>query len=68
MLYRIDLPSGPVTDLLGPCLIRSYYRAVDKAREAAKGAHTPATITRIDNAGHLRAAAVVSANGRVTRL
>lgn len=27
MLYRIDTPSGPVTDLLGPVLMHSWQRA-----------------------------------------
>lgn len=72
MLYRIDLsyPNGrtvPLTDLLGPRLIRSYHAARSAAVAAANeildeaGGMPDAQLTRIGRAGRLSAAGHVKA-------
>lgn len=53
MLYRIDTPSGPVTDIIGPRLFRTYKLARIVARETFEERNEPVTITRIDTAGRL---------------
>ncbi len=53
MLYRLDTPSGPVTDLVGPRLIRSWSLARLTAREHFEQTDEPVTITRIGTSGHL---------------
>lgn len=45
--------AGPVTDLVGPVLIRSWQHARRIAREEHERTHEPVTITRISNSGHL---------------
>lgn len=51
MLYRLDTPTGPICDLLGPCLIRSWSIARLTAREHFERTDTPVTITRIGPSG-----------------
>jgi hypothetical protein len=52
-LYRVDTPSGPLTDVLGVRLIRSAASARQAARQAAESEGT-ATLTRISGAGSLK--------------
>lgn len=59
MLYRLDTPSGPVCDLLGPRLIRSWSLARLTAREVHEATREPVTITRIGAAGRLSTALVI---------
>ena len=66
-LYRIDTSQGPVSDFLGPCLIRSFARARERGREAAL-AHGGATVTRISGRNAALSVALhIDGNGRVTR-
>ncbi len=58
-LYRLDAPSGPLCDLLGPRLIRSYRRAMDVAHEHATSANETVAVTRISGAGSLKQIATV---------
>ncbi len=53
-LYRIDTPKGPVCDLLGPRLIRSYRVACDVARDTVSPTCDWARLTRISGPGHCR--------------
>lgn len=54
-IYRIDTPSGPVTDLCGVRLIRRCADARAVARHIARNAQVPATLVRISGAGNVRA-------------
>lgn len=60
MLYRIDSPSGPVTDLIGPRLIRSWKLARLVARETFEQRGEPVTITRIGKSGRLSHALTIN--------
>lgn len=53
MLYRIDTPSGPVCDLIGPRLIHSWKLARLIASETHADTREPVTITRIGRSGQL---------------
>ena len=53
MLYRLDTPRGPITDLVGPRLFRSFSLARLTAREHFQRTDDPVTITRIGKSGHL---------------
>lgn len=53
-LYRIDTPRGPVCDVLGVRLIRSYRVACDTASDVADHLRESVTITRISGAGMLK--------------
>lgn len=53
MLYRLDTPSGPIADLVGPRLIRSWSLARLTAREHHDRTREPVTITRIGPNGRL---------------
>lgn len=50
-LYRIDTPKGPVCDILGVRLIRSYGSACDQAHDVADYLHETVCLTRISGAG-----------------
>lgn len=53
-LYRADAPNaGPLTDLLGPCLMRRYRAACDSAQAYANRVREPVTLTRISGSGTL---------------
>lgn len=53
-LYRIDTPRGPVCDILGVRLIRSYKDACDTAHDVADHLHESVSLTRISGAGAMR--------------
>ena len=66
-LYRIDTSQGPVSDFLGPCLIRSFADARERGIAAAR-ANGGATVTRISGrTAALSVALRIDGNGRVTR-
>ena len=70
MLYRLDRNTQagmiPVTDLIGPVLIRRYATALSLARqEAAKDPDGCVHITRVHP--HLKQVAIVYPDGKVTR-
>lgn len=50
-LYRIDTPRGPVCDVLGVRLIRSYGDACDTAHDVADHLGDTVSLTRISGAG-----------------
>lgn len=53
-LYRLDTPRGPVCDILGVRLIRSYAVACDIAHDVADHLQESVSITRISGAGAMR--------------
>jgi len=53
-LYRIDTPRGPVCDVLGVRLIRSYRDACDQAHDVADWLDESVHLTRISGAGSMR--------------
>ena len=57
-LYRIDTPSGPLCDLLGPRLVRRYDTARMHAREHVERYGEYAAITRISGGGALKTVCV----------
>lgn len=53
-VYRIDTPRGPVCDILGVRLIRSYADACDAAHDVADHLRESVSLTRISGAGSLK--------------
>lgn len=71
-LYRIDLqqPDGtfqPLSDFLGPRLIRSRTAADNAARMATATTRLPAQVTRIRGAGQVTIMGTFQPDGRFTR-
>lgn len=70
-LYRLDVQvpaehgggSYPVSDILGPRLIRSHAAAREAGRMAAACSGWPVTLTRISGAGAMRAMATINPEG-----
>jgi hypothetical protein len=58
-LYRIDTPRGPVCDVLGVRLIRSYRDACDTAHDVADHLGDTVSLTRISGAGSLKAVRLI---------
>lgn len=58
-LYRLDTASGPLTDLLGPRLIRCYASALTVAHDHADAKRERVTVTRISGGGALKVVRVI---------
>lgn len=67
-LYRLDSPSGPIRDLLGPVLYRNRVTARARGIQAASELSEPVTLTTITRNGRLRADLRIDPNGRCARL
>lgn len=61
-LYRLDTASGPLTDLLGPRLIRRYSHAITVASKHCAVHGERVTVTRISGGGALKVVRVIEPN------
>lgn len=67
-LYRLDSPSGPIRDLLGPVLYRTRSTARAHGIQAARELSAPVTLTTITRNGRLREDLRIEPSGRCKRL
>lgn len=67
-LYRLDTPSGPVTDMAGDYLSRNLVTARDRARREANERNEPVTLTTITRNGQLRPSLLIQPGGKSTRI
>lgn len=61
-IYRIEdtITGEPVSDIMGPWLIRSHAQAIDVAKRVATGRGNPQSVIRISGAGAMKCVRIVN--------